>query len=53
MVSVYMQVLELTYYFICDKDFWSPKPQTIYRITPKGHEAFIRYKESFLHFLEA
>ena len=50
-LSVHMRMLELAEYVTCDKDVQSRKPQTIYRITPKGHEAFIKYKESLVTFL--
>jgi PAS domain-containing protein/DNA-binding transcriptional ArsR family regulator len=50
-LSVHMRMLETAEYIICDKDLQSRKPQTIYRITPKGHEAFIKYKESLSAFL--
>jgi PAS domain S-box-containing protein len=50
-LSVHMRMLELAEYVSCDKDVQSRKPQTIYTITPKGHEAFIRYKESLTAFL--
>ncbi len=50
-LSVHMRMLESAEYISCDKDLQSRKPQTIYRITPKGHDAFLRYKESLLTFL--
>ncbi len=46
-----MQILESAEYISCDKDVQSRKPQTIYRITPKGHEAFLEYKKSLASFL--
>jgi PAS domain S-box-containing protein len=50
-LSVHMRMLESAEYIICDKDVQSRKPQTIYRITPKGHEAFIKYKTSLNSFI--
>jgi PAS domain-containing protein/DNA-binding HxlR family transcriptional regulator len=50
-LSVHMRMLESAEYIICDKDVKSRKPQTIYRITQKGHEAFIKYKASLTSFL--
>ncbi|EAT58071.1 PAS [Chlorobium ferrooxidans DSM 13031] len=45
-LSVHMRMLESAGYISCDKDLQARKPQTIYQITPKGHDAFVRYKES-------
>ncbi|NTU44067.1 MAG: histidine kinase [Chlorobiaceae bacterium] len=45
-LSVHMRMLESAEYISCDKDLQARKPQTIYQITPKGHDAFVRYKES-------
>lgn len=50
-LSVHMRMLELAEYISCDKDVQSRKPQTIYRITPKGHDAFMQYKECLMAFL--
>ena len=50
-LSVHMQILESAEYISCDKDIQSRKPQTIYRITPEGHEAFLEYKKSLASFL--
>jgi PAS domain-containing protein len=52
-LSVHLRMLETADYISCDKDLQSRKPQTIYRITPTGHEAFIKYKESLFAFLGA
>ena len=49
-LSVHMRMLESAGYISCDKDAQSCKPQTIYRITPKGHDALINYKESLRNF---
>jgi PAS domain-containing protein len=50
-LSVHMQILESAEYIACDKDIQSRKPQTNYRITPEGHEAFVEYKKSLASFL--
>jgi PAS domain-containing protein len=50
-LSVHMRMLESAEYVSCDKDVQARKPQTVYCITPQGHEAFIRYKESLGTFL--
>ncbi len=50
-LSVHMRMLELAEYVSCDKGVQSRKPQTLYSITPKGHEAFLQYKESLAAFL--
>ncbi|TLU82818.1 MAG: PAS domain S-box protein [Chlorobium sp.] len=49
-LSVHMRILESTEYISCDKDFQARKPQTIYRITPKGRDALINYKNCLLSF---
>ncbi|NHQ60361.1 PAS domain S-box protein [Chlorobium sp. BLA1] len=45
-LSVHLRMLESAEYISCDKDLQARKPQTIYSITQKGHDAFVRYKES-------
>ncbi len=49
-LSVHMRILESAEYISCDKDFKARKPQSIYRITPKGWDAFIAYKDCLLSF---
>ncbi|NTV92360.1 MAG: transcriptional regulator, partial [Chlorobiaceae bacterium] len=44
-LSIHMRMLEAARYISCDKEFQSRKPQTIYRITPQGRDAFIRYSK--------
>jgi len=43
-LSVHLRMLESAEYISCDKDLQARKPQTIYKITPKGHDALIQYK---------
>ncbi|NTW69520.1 MAG: PAS domain S-box protein [Chlorobiaceae bacterium] len=50
-LSVHMRMLESADYIKCDKDLLARKPQTIYKITPKGHDAFVRYKACITAFL--
>ncbi|NTU97206.1 MAG: histidine kinase [Chlorobiaceae bacterium] len=49
-LSVHMRILESAEYISCDKDFKARKPQTIYRITPRGKDAWINYKDRLLSF---
>ncbi|NTW84404.1 MAG: PAS domain S-box protein [Chlorobiaceae bacterium] len=49
-LSVHMRILESTEYISCDKDFQARKPQTIYRITPRGRDALVNYKNCLLSF---
>jgi PAS domain-containing protein len=44
-LSIHMRMLESAQYISCDKEFQLRKPQTIYRITPQGRDAFIRYSK--------
>ncbi len=50
-LSVHMRMLELAEYISCDKEIQERKPQTIYRITQKGHDALINYKQCLRTFL--
>ena len=50
-LSVHMRMLEMAGYVSGDKEVQSRKPQTIYSLTPKGHDAFIQYKELLGTFL--
>jgi len=50
-LSVHMRMLEVAEYISCDKEIQERKPQTIYRITQKGHDALINYKECLRSFL--
>jgi|GEM_PF-539151 len=43
-LSVHMRMLENAGYISCEKEVQARKPQTIYSITEKGHDAFLRYK---------
>ena len=52
-LSVHMRMLESAEYISCDREIQDRKPQTIYSITPKGHDAFFRYKASLRAFLGA
>jgi DNA-binding MarR family transcriptional regulator/PAS domain-containing protein len=49
-LSVHMRILESAEYISCDKDFQARKPQTIYRITPRGRDALVNYKNCLLSF---
>jgi len=44
-LSVHMRMLESAGYISCDKEFLARKPQTVYRITPLGHDAFLKYSD--------
>jgi len=50
-LSVHMRLLELAGYISCEREVQERKPQTIYSITPKGHDAFIQYKTYLRDFL--
>lgn len=50
-LSVHMRMLESAAYINCDKEVQARKPQTIYSITEKGHDAFLRYKDCLKSFL--
>ena len=50
-LSVHMRMLEMAKYIRCDKEIQERKPQTIYRITQKGNDALINYKECLRFFL--
>lgn len=43
-LSVHMRILESAEYISCDKDFKARKPQSIYRITPRGKDALTNYR---------
>lgn len=47
-LSVHMRMLESAGYISCDKEFLARKPQTVYRITPLGHDAFLKYSDIVL-----
>lgn len=50
-LSVHTRMLESAGYLSCDKSVKERKPQTIYRITEKGHAALKSYKECLWAFL--
>ncbi|MFZ4524148.1 MAG: transcriptional regulator [Chlorobium sp.] len=50
-LSVHTRMLEAAGYISCDKDVKERKVQTIYRITHKGQDALISYKEHLCAFL--
>ncbi|MEI6651946.1 MAG: transcriptional regulator [Chlorobiaceae bacterium] len=50
-LSVHMRMLEFAEYISFDKDVKEHKVQTIYRITQKGRDALISYKENLSAFL--
>ncbi|TLU81720.1 MAG: histidine kinase [Chlorobium sp.] len=50
-LSVHLRMLESAEYISCDKDVRESKPQSIYRITEKGHDALLRYKACLSAFL--
>ncbi len=52
-LSVHMRMLESAEYIRCDKEIKERKPPTMYRITPKGPDAFFRCKASLIAFLGA
>jgi len=44
-LSVHLRMLESAEYISCDKDVQDGKQQSNYRLTPKGQDALISYKE--------
>jgi len=50
-LSVHLRMLESAKYISCDKNIQAGKPQSIYGITQKGHDAFISYKTCLTLFL--
>lgn len=50
-LSVHMRMLEFAEYISCDKDMQEGKPQSMYRLTPKGQDALTSYKECLTIFL--
>ncbi len=50
-LSVHMRMLEFAEYISCDKDMQDGKPQSMYRLTPKGQDALTSYKECLTIFL--
>ena len=50
-LSVHLRMLESAKYISCDKNIKENKPQSIYHITEKGHDAIISYKECLKAFL--
>ncbi len=50
-LSVHLRMLESAQYIKCDKEISDRRPQTIYRVTQKGHEAWVDYKECLRRFL--
>jgi len=50
-LSVHLRMLESADYLICDKNIQDGKPQSTYRITAKGHDALVSYKQCLTFFL--
>ena len=49
-LSVHLRKLEEAGYVYCDKTYSKRVPLSLYQITMKGREAFVRYREQVGHF---